>query len=133
LRKLLQRRHIREGYFSQHAQDKWIVEDIYDKAREGYFVELAGGNGVLISNTYILETEYKWKGICIEANSTLFEDLVRKRTCICDPSCVDGIVQDVKFTHTGMHSPDMLMCGIVDKDTANTKSDEFEIKRTVTL
>ena len=41
-------------YKSQYGQDKWIIEEIFPNKTGGYFVELAEGDGVFLSNTYTL-------------------------------------------------------------------------------
>ena len=75
--------------YSQHGQDKYYIEKILkSKKREGYFVDLAAGDGVFISNTYLLEKALNWKGICIEANKTTFNEITKNRNCICDNNVV---------------------------------------------
>ena len=34
--------------------------------KNGTFVEIGGGNGVNLSNTYFLEKKYNWKGVICE-------------------------------------------------------------------
>ncbi len=49
---------------SQLGQNKAVL-DFYKFKKDGFFVEVGATDGVEISNTYFLETEYNWKGICI--------------------------------------------------------------------
>jgi FkbM family methyltransferase len=74
-------------YYSQLGQDKWVHE-IYGDLRGGYFVEVGAYNGVKISNTYFLEKELEWNGICVEPLPGIFEELEANRTCICENVCV---------------------------------------------
>lgn len=84
--------------YSQHGQDKYYIERILkSKKREGYFVDLAAGDGVFISNTYLLEKALNWKGICIEANITTFNELIKNRNCICDNNVVLSDGKEVIF------------------------------------
>jgi FkbM family methyltransferase len=53
--------------FSQLFQDLWVVHQTGGK-REGYFVEFGAANGVELSNTCLLETDYGWSGILAEPN-----------------------------------------------------------------
>lgn len=83
-------------YKSQYGQDKWIIEDVFKGLRGGYFIDLAAGDGEFISNTYVLEKEYDWSGICIEPNTISFEKLQKTRSCICDDNVImeDGFEVD---------------------------------------
>ena len=67
---------------SQCGQDKLLIQDIFnDNPRNHYFIDLASNDPVYLSNSYVLETEYGWKGICIEANPVHYIGL-SKRKCI---------------------------------------------------
>ena len=52
-------------YRGQALQDKWVVE-YFNEKREGYFLDIGAMDGITASNTYILETKYRWKGLCVE-------------------------------------------------------------------
>ena len=74
---------------SQLGQDLWVLEMSKFK-RDGYFVEFGATDGVLLSNTYLLEAEFGWKGICAEPNPKLYEQLKKNRHCIVSDACVAG-------------------------------------------
>jgi len=84
------------AYKSQYGQDKWVIEEVTNGLTNGYFVDLAAGDGNFISNTYVLEKDFGWDGICIEPNSTSFEKLKHNRNCICDNNVImeDGFKVD---------------------------------------
>jgi FkbM family methyltransferase len=65
---------------SQLGQDLWVLEKTGYK-RGGYFVEFGATDGVLLSNTWLLEREFGWQGICAEPNPKLFAQLKRNRQC----------------------------------------------------
>ena len=65
-------------YKSQKGQDEWVIKDIFNFKKNGYFIDLAASNGMNGNNTYIMETKLNWKGICIEPNPTYFERLKKK-------------------------------------------------------
>jgi FkbM family methyltransferase len=64
--------------YSQIGQDVEVLK-FYDNKENGFFIEIGANDGIHISNTYLLEKEYKWKGICCEPISERFEKLVINR------------------------------------------------------
>ena len=56
--------------FSQFKQDLHVLES-YNYKKNGYFIEIGASDGIRLSNTYLLETKYNWKGICVEPSLTL--------------------------------------------------------------
>ena len=68
---------------SQFGQDKHVI-NIFNNKQNGFFVEVGAYDGVSMSNTYLLEHQYGWKGICIEPNPTYFSQLVTNR-----PNCIN--------------------------------------------
>ena len=52
-------------YYGQLKQDLECLEYFKNK-KDGFFVDIGAGNGKDLSNTYLLEKNYNWKGICVE-------------------------------------------------------------------
>ena len=75
------------NYKSQIGQDKYVSE-FFNNKRNGYFIELGATNGITLSNTYYLEKDLDWKGICIEPNPIHTESLKDNRSCDTDTSLV---------------------------------------------
>jgi FkbM family methyltransferase len=63
---------------SQIGQDIAVLA-FYKQKTDGYFVEIGANNGLMLSNTYLLEHRYGWKGICAEAMPMLYGELVNNR------------------------------------------------------
>ncbi len=61
--------------------------------REGFFVEFGGTDGITGSNSYLLESQFGWKGIVAEPASRFHAELVANRSCLCDFRAV--------WSHTG--------------------------------
>ncbi|MFN4156361.1 MAG: FkbM family methyltransferase [Paracoccaceae bacterium] len=78
---------IKNRAVSQLGQDLWVIEKTEGK-RGGYFVEFGATDGVLLSNSWLLETDFGWKGICAEPNPKFHEDLKRNRRCIVSDACI---------------------------------------------
>jgi len=67
--------------YAQIDQDLHVLEFYKDK--KGYFLDIGAHDGVSLSNTYLLEREHGWSGVCIEALPHVFAQLIKNRRCIC--------------------------------------------------
>ena len=109
--------------YSQYGQDVWLLSHLNNK-RNGYFIEAGAGDGIRLSNTYLLEKDYSWNGICVEAYQPLYEKLKNNRSCKCVHSLLDGFVGEqvycagVKMLNP--KNPQGYRGGIVSEDTDNT-------------
>ena len=56
--------------------------------KPGYFVEFGATNGLDLSNTYMLEKNFGWKGILCEPAKIWHKDLFSNRDSIIDTRCV---------------------------------------------
>jgi FkbM family methyltransferase len=73
---------------SQLGQDLNVLK-FYKHKKEGFFVEIGASDGINLSNTYILEKTYNWKGICVEPIPYNFEKLIKNRPhSICSSNAV---------------------------------------------
>lgn len=63
---------------SQIFQDLFCL--FYSNSKKfGKFIEIGGGNGVDLSNTYLLEKKYKWKGIICEPDKRSQKKIKKNR------------------------------------------------------
>jgi FkbM family methyltransferase len=74
---------------SQLGQDLWVLEKMGFK-RGGYFVEFGATDGVRLNNTYLLEKEFGWTGLCAEPNPEFLQKLQRNRSCTVSAACIAG-------------------------------------------
>lgn len=72
---------------SQCHQDIFVLSQLNFK-RGGYFVEFGATNGVDLSNTYLLESEFGWTGILAEPAKCWHQNLLENRHSIVDTRCV---------------------------------------------
>lgn len=66
-------------YYSQHGEDRWIVEHL-ELPERGTFVEVGAYDGIELSNTYHFEQK-GWTGLCIEADPRMWHRLLLNRQC----------------------------------------------------
>lgn len=82
---------------SQLGQDIWVLEKTNHK-KGGFFVEFGATDGIILSNTYLLEKKYEWNGICAEPNPKFFSQLQKNRRCTVSNECVSGTSgEEVEF------------------------------------
>jgi FkbM family methyltransferase len=80
---------------SQNYQDLFVLSEL-DMKKKGYFVEFGATNGIDLSNTYLLENDFGWKGILAEPARYWHEALRQNRpSTVIEEACV--------WTNSGMH------------------------------
>jgi FkbM family methyltransferase len=72
---------------SSNGQDLFVLS-YFNFKKKGFFVEFGAADGVISSNTYLLEKYYKWKGILAEPCLSFQKDLKKNRLCNIDFGCV---------------------------------------------
>jgi FkbM family methyltransferase len=72
---------------SQLRQDLFVLSELNFK-RNGFFVEFGATNGLDLSNTYLLEKEYGWRGILAEPARCWHNTLRSNRASCIDTRCV---------------------------------------------
>jgi FkbM family methyltransferase len=80
--------------YSQLGQDLEVLK-FYNNKKNGFFIEIGAYDGVELSNTYLLEKEYNWKGICVEPIPNKFELLCKNRP---NSLCYDYAVYNESYT-----------------------------------
>jgi FkbM family methyltransferase len=103
--------------------------------REGYFVEFGATDGKSLSNTYILEKEFGWNGICVEPAVNWRQDLAKNRKCNIDFRCVySSSGNRIAFKQTRV--PELsTIADLTDKDfhSLSRKSGRYYDVTTITL
>lgn len=82
---------------SQCGQDK-IVSRLLKDQQHGYFLDLAANDATYLSNTYLLEKDLGWRGLCVEPNPTYWPRLAQRKGCTVVAAVVgDTIGEEVQF------------------------------------
>jgi FkbM family methyltransferase len=84
--------------FSQLGQDLEVLK-FYKYKYEGFFIEIGASDGINLSNTYLLEKDYKWKGICVEPIPKIFKLLCNNRpnSLCCNNAVYNDSNKDILF------------------------------------
>lgn len=72
---------------AQLQQDLFVLMFLNFK-QNGYFVEFGATDGVSLSNTWLLENEFNWKGILAEPANFWHNSLLQNRNCLIEKRCV---------------------------------------------
>lgn len=72
---------------AQLHQDLFVL-DYFKGRRNGYFIEFGAANGKDLSNTYLLEKQFGWTGICAEPARVWHKALIENRSCNIEKACV---------------------------------------------
>jgi FkbM family methyltransferase len=80
------------------GQDLEVLK-FYKNKKEGFFIEIGASDGIELSNTYLLEKEYNWRGICVEPIPKNYEKLVinRPNSFCCDRAVYNESDKEVVF------------------------------------
>jgi FkbM family methyltransferase len=95
-------------YKSQHKQDEYVVNYFKEK-KNGVFIDIGAHDGITLSNTYVLEKEFGWTGICVEPMEHEYKKLIEIRdakTYNCAIYDTNGIEKFTMLEYDGY--PDML-------------------------
>jgi FkbM family methyltransferase len=121
-------RHLAHG---QILQDLWVLFEL-DFKPGGYFVEFGAYDGIVHSNTKLLEDRFGWTGLLAEPNPDLAAGLREHRAAIVDSRCVWDTTGD---------AVDLLITGDAELSTVadhaerdlHTESRRVTAVRTVTV
>jgi hypothetical protein len=77
--------------YSQAFQDMFVLTMLNGK-KNGTYVEIGGDHGVIISNTYLLESVFGWDGVAFEINEERCSayNSIRNNKC----TCTDALTVD---------------------------------------
>jgi FkbM family methyltransferase len=84
--------------YSQLNQDLEVLK-FYNNKKGGFFIEIGASDGIELSNTYLLEKNYNWTGICVEPIPSRFELLCKNRpnSLCCDRAVYNKSGKSVIF------------------------------------
>lgn len=118
-------------WFSQLRQDL-IVSTLLHGKRNGYFVDLAANDAIRISNTYALERDFGWKGLCIEPNPIYWSGLAYRQCQVVAAVVGHNRLEQVLFKF-GSKGPQSGIVGTEFRNKEPIHNREEKRRSTVTL
>ena len=114
--------------YSQLNQDLHVLK-FFDHMDKLYFLDIGANDGKTLSNTYLLETNYQWEGICVEPLPDTFQELKKCRKVHCDDHAIFSKDTTVEFSKHQLYSG---ITEFIDQHTL-VKNSETIIVKTITL
>ena len=120
--------HKNNSKYSQSGQDAFVLWYFKNK-RNGTFIDIGANDGISLSNTYYLEKELGWTGICFEPIPDIFEKLDKSRNCIKIMAGVADKAGEEKFTF--VDGPSHMLSGMTkDYDPRHVERIKKEVQQT---
>jgi len=116
--------------YSQLNQDLNVLS-VLNYKKNGYYVEIGASDGITLSNTYLLEKEYDWKGICVEPIPYRYNELIANRpnSYCCDSAIYNKSNTEVVFDIANNYD---LLSGI-NETMNNSHKEEVETNKSQIL
>jgi FkbM family methyltransferase len=96
---------------SQLGQDLNVLKNTNFK-KGGFFVDIGASDGISLSNTYLLEKDYDWHGICVEP---ILHDFLNLEKCRNNSICVNKAVYSTSNVKMKFAIKNFNMCsGLVE-------------------
>ena len=89
------------GYTSQIAQDRCLIEHVFRYKTRGFYIDMAANDARHLSNTYLLDRNLSWSGLCVEANRHYLPGLTDQRTCDIARVVVSNVTARSRFRFHG--------------------------------
>ncbi|NBO22049.1 FkbM family methyltransferase [bacterium] len=116
-------------YLKNEIPVLWIIY-LLDKKKNGYFVEFGACDGLLFSNTLLLEKSFGWKGILAEPNRTYQKQIRKNRRAIIDTRAVWSKTKDyVEFAEVSAGGLSGIYSNFRDVKNPSNKRESLGLKR----
>ena len=66
-------------WYSQSGQDRCLIEHIFQHKTSGFYIDMAANDAKRLSNTYLMDRNLSWRGLCVEANAQYTRGLIDER------------------------------------------------------
>jgi hypothetical protein len=106
-----------ENNWSQSMQDMFVLS-MLDGKKNGVYVEIGADQPRVISNSYLLESEFDWSGVSFEldGDKVIYFNTIRRNKCI----CADATAYDYKFLFQERNYPKQIDYLQLDIDPMKT-------------
>lgn len=130
----------KKTYSQQQTAQDFHVVNFFKGKTDGYFVDVGAHDGMTMSNTYLLERFFGWRGVCVEPDPEIFKRMTLLRnsckTNMFQCAAFDGSVTEIEFSRSKESGG--LLSGIVEtlgeyKEKVSGEKDSIKVpSRTLT-
>jgi hypothetical protein len=115
-------------WFGQRQQDL-VVSTLLRGKKNGYFIDLAANDAVRISNTYALEANLDWNGLCIEPNPEYWAGLAYRKCDIVGAVVSKTNKEELQFRYTENGQRSGIIGGNFENKGDKKKSKDVDLPR----
>lgn len=83
-------------FHSQHKQDRYIIR-LFRGKRNGTFIDLAANQAYALSNTFALERDFDWNGLCVDANYNVWSELATRKCTVVAAAAGKYMNEEIPF------------------------------------
>ncbi len=117
---------MKNKYYSQKGQDKFLNQVFFRGKKNQFFIDIGANDGVSFSNSCFFEKTLGWRGVCVEPIPEIFKKLQINRNCILENACISNENGELSFTRVKGYGE--MLSGITDQyDPAH----KIRIKETI--
>lgn len=119
--------------YSQVGQDLWVLETLNYK-NNGFFLDIGAFDGIKFSNSYLLEKNFNWTGILIEAHPVTFHQMIKVRNSLCLNYAISNENKTIYFETTdgtGSKISNMPTNLVVEAITLETLFNMYDVPKTI--
>ena len=120
------------NWYSQARQDE-VVAALTRNKKNGFFIDLAANDPIKISNSYALETNYGWNGLCFEPNHKYWPGLAYRKCEVIGAVIGEKRMEEIQFRFPNRAGPGGGITGDRFDNKGVSKFDEDFPRYTVTL
>jgi FkbM family methyltransferase len=91
------------NYKGQAGQDKEILK-LLNYKKNGFFLDIGCADAMTFSNTYVLEKDFNWTGICVDPRKASKESFQQHRTAIFEHSAIYTYSGKIAFSDLGVYA-----------------------------
>lgn len=103
------------------------VLHFFENKKDGVFVDIGAYDGVACSNTFTLEKNMGWKGICVEPNPETYSQCEKSRSCLTANFAISNSAEYVNFRRVnGGGSSLSCVLGVANNAHLNRINSEIE-------
>ena len=98
----MEKLELEREWYAADKQDIYLRDHLFEGKKDGFYVDIGSADGLYKSNTFLLERDLGWDGVCIEARTDAFQKCSLRRKAKCFNFVMgNGEMVEFKENYTG--------------------------------